>query len=282
MTHVTMPGSSKLSTYEKQQVDAIEAWKNEPPNAVARALSVFAAPAKWLIQRVVPEDAIRGALEGASWLAEQTIDSADLCREGGVSTVFELRHGSLERSDEMAESVHKWAVGIAVTQGAATGVLGLAGMVVDVPFIVTLAVRTIRKIGFCYGYEGTEEWEREFALGVLSASGANSVSEKLEALATLKAVETMLLRQTWKSLGEKAVASTFSKEAGVVAIRNLAKQLGINITKRKALQIIPAVGAGIGATMNGMFIHDVSRAARRSFQERWLTENSKLITAEVM
>jgi hypothetical protein len=38
-----------------------------------------------------------------------------------------------------------------------------------------------------------------------------------------------------------------SKEAGKVVIRGLARQLGINLTRRKTLQIIPVVGAAVGA-----------------------------------
>ena len=59
--------------------------------------------------------------------------------------------------------------------------------------------------------------------------------------------------------------------------RNLAKQLGINITKRKAAQAIPIIGAGVGAAMNLAFINDVSWAARRAFQEKWLIDNNKII-----
>ena len=60
-------------------------------------------------------------------------------------------------------------------------------------------------------------------------------------------------------------------------IKSLAKQLGINLTKRKALQAIPAIGALVGASVNGWYIKEVGWAARRAFQERWLLENHKII-----
>ena len=43
------------------------------------------------------------------------------------------------------------------------------------------------------------------------------------------------------------------------------------------MQVIPIVGAGVGAAMNGSFIRDIGYAARRQFQERWLVDNGKLI-----
>ena len=74
----------------------------------------------------------------------------------------------------------------------------------------------------------------------------------------------------------KATVNKYCNEAILITIKSLAKQLGINITKRKAIQAIPLIGAGVGATMNIAFINDICWAARRSFQERWLIDNGKV------
>jgi len=134
----------------------------------------------------------------------------------------------------------------------------------------------VYKIGVCYGYQCCDERDKNFVLGVLATAGANAMAEKVEALATLRAIQVMLLRQTWKAMAEKAAAQQLSKEAGIVATRQLAKQLGINLTKRKALQAIPIIGAGVGSSVNAWWLKDIGWAARRAFQERWLAENQKL------
>lgn len=81
-------------------------------------------------------------------------------------------------------------------------------------------------------------------------------------------------------MNQKAVASKLSQEGGVIALRNLAKQLGVNLTKRKALAIVPAIGALVGGSANGWWIKEVGWAARRSFQERWLAGAGKLVMTE--
>ena len=73
-------------------------------------------------------------------------------------------------------------------------------------------------------------------------------------------------------MAQTAATNQFSKEAAILSMKSLAKQLGVNLTKRKALQVVPAVGAGVGALMNRQFITDISWAARRTFQEAWLNE----------
>jgi hypothetical protein len=117
--------------------------------------------------------------------------------------------------------------------------------------------------------------EKRFALGILAAAGSNSMKEKVGALLLLKEIETIIAKQTWKAIAEKAARNPLSKEGAIVFVKNLAKQLGINLTKRKILQAIPVVGGAIGASVNGWFVKDVGWAARRAFQQRWLIENGK-------
>jgi len=51
----------------------------------------------------------------------------------------------------------------------------------------------------------------------------------------------------------------------------------INLAKRKALAATPIIGAVMGCPVNVWFIKEVGWAARRSFQEKWLIENHKII-----
>jgi EcsC protein family len=84
----------------------------------------------------------------------------------------------------------------------------------------------------------------------------------------------MVLKQTFKAMGEKAAAMPLGREAAIIALRNLARQLPVNLTKRKLLQTVPVIGGGIGALVNGKFMDDIAWAARRAYQERWLRERS--------
>jgi len=269
--------SDSLNNYEKIQVSAINTWKNEGPGVVSEAVGTVTYPVTWLIQKIIPNTAIQGVLDAANWLANEIADTGDIMQKGEVHKICDLKNKGLELSDDIANSVHNWAVGFAVTEGGATGAAGIFGLAVDIPAIITLALRTIHKVGLCYGYECQSEMDKNFALGVLSAAGANSMTEKIDALTTLRAIEVTVAKQTWKAMAEKAGSQQLSKEGGVIAIKNLAKQLGINITKRKFMQAIPVIGAGVGASVNGWYLKDVGWAARRAFQERWLIDNQKII-----
>lgn len=271
---------NKLTKYEQEQVDAIEKWKREEPGVVSQAFGVAIEPLAWLVNKVIPEKAVRGALDLSNSMAEWLTDTGDVIRDGGVGSVSELRNKDLELSDKLADEVHNWAIGLAVVEGSGTGFFGLPGVAADVPAVITLALRTIHKIGVCYGYECSSELDKRFVLGIMSASGANSIAEKTAALAALRSIEITIAKVTWKKIAEKAAERQLSKEAAILAIKNLAKQLGVNITKRKALASIPFIGAAIGGSVNGWYIKEVGWSARRAFQERWLIDNEKIIDAE--
>ena len=149
-------------------------------------------------------------------------------------------------------------------------------MALDIPFIITFALRTIHKIGLCYGYRNNDEKGKQFVLALLSAAGANTVSERADAVRMLQVIDIMLAKQTLKTVTERALERQLAKETVMISMKNLGRQLGMNITERKILQAIPAIGAVVGASVNGWFINDVGWAARRAFQERWLIENNRI------
>jgi hypothetical protein len=266
-----------LTPYEKSQVKEITKWKKEEPGVVSKAFGIALEPLAWLIKQVVPEAAMRGALDFSCTAAQWMTDTKDVMRDGGVRDLGELKLKDLHLSDRLADEVHNWAIGIGVVEGAGTGVIGLPGMAADIPAIITLALRTVHKIGICYGYESTSENDKNFALGIMAASGANSVAEKTASLATLRSIEVTIAKTTWKRMAEKAATERLSREGAIRTIKNLAKQLGINLTKRKALAAIPFIGAAVGGSVNGWYIKEVGWAARRAFQERWLIDNHKVI-----
>jgi uncharacterized protein (DUF697 family) len=265
-----------LGEYEKEQIRAIDAWRREQPGAISAALGFVMFPISVLIQTIIPREAIRNVLRGASVTAESLADEGDVIRKGDVAEIDALRGKDLRLSDRLANEIHNWAIGIATAEGVGSGMWGIYGLAMDIPFIITFALRTIHKIGLCYGYRNKDENGKRFVLALLSVAGANTASEKAEAVKLLQAIDLMIAKQTMKTVLEKAMQQQLGKEAVLLGMKNLGRQLGLNITRRKVLQAVPAIGAVVGGSVNAWFINDVAWAARRAFQERWLVENDKL------
>ena len=270
----------KQSDYLMQQYALIKAWENEEPGVVSKTFGKLLSPVGKLISVVVPEKVIESAINAANAAAQYLTDTDDVLRDGNVESIEELRTKDLKLCDEMADSVHNWAVGIATAEGVAGGFVGLPGLAADIPFITTLALRTIHKIGVCYGYVAdvsNAEEEKAFVLGVLAAANASTLGEKASFILGLKQISLLIQRNAWKKLAEMGTANLLAKS--IVSVRQAAKLIGVNLTKRKASQSIPFIGGAVGAALNASFINDIAWAARRSYQRRWLEEN-KVIEPE--
>lgn len=270
----------KQSDYLMQQYALIKAWENEEPGVVSKTFGKLLSPVGKLISVVVPEKVIESAINAANAAAQYLTDTADVLRNGNVESIEELRTKDLKLCDQMADSVHNWAVGIATAEGVAGGFVGLPGLVADIPFITTLALRTIHKIGVCYGYvadANNEEEEKAFVLGVLATANASTLGEKASFILGLKQISLLIQRNAWKKLAEMGTANFLAKS--IVSVRQAAKLIGVNLTKRKASQSIPFIGGAVGAALNASFINDIAWAARRSYQRRWLEDN-KVIEPE--
>jgi uncharacterized protein (DUF697 family) len=260
--------NASYDNYEKRQSHEIQSWKYEKPGVVSEFMGSLFKPLSRLFDNALPTNTIQNAIESCNGASKSLIDVEAFKKEANISEISELRSRPLPELDMLANEVHNWAIGIASAEGAATGAAGLAGMALDIPAIITLSFRTINKIALCYGFENNSDEENQIVLSILSVAGANSVTEKEQALAAL---EDMVANNPHKKLAGK----TLENEAAKLIITTLTKQLGINLTKRKALQAVPVIGAAVGASVNGYFIKDTGWAARRIYQERWLKEKYK-------
>ncbi|MFK7031899.1 EcsC family protein [Flavobacterium oreochromis] len=266
-----------MTNYEKKQCIEIEKWKKEEPGVVSKVTGKLFQPVSWLVRQIIPEKTFQSAIESANSISKTLIGIEDFKKEANISKIEDMKNKDLQFCDELADEIHNWAIRYAMTEGAAAGAGGVFTIALDIPFIITLAFRTINKIGLCYGFEEKTETDKQRVLQILSVAGANTMKEKTISLVTLRALEVTIAKTTWKKIAQTGASNRFSKEAAILSIKSLAKQLGVNINKRKALQVVPVVGAGVGALMNRQFITDIAWVARRTFQEAWLNEKYQTI-----
>ncbi len=155
----------------------------------------------------------------------------------------------------MALRVSVAARTLATAEGAATGAGGAATTLLDVPLLFASALRTIIRIGQCYGYPGGDPRDRYFNLGVLTIATAGSVATRLERLDQLKDLEDLLLEETQVDMIRSELLSF--------------------IFQLEVFEEVPAIGIASGALLNLNFMRRVDVTARRVFQERWLKDNGK-------
>ena len=249
----------------KQVLRDQDAYRQAGPSAFPRAVRSLSKPIGFLTNRLIPADVIEAGIRGADWAA------SGLIRKTAIQHDF----SDLDACEEAVAEVRRWALGYAVAGGGAAGAFGALGLALDVPTTITLALRTVRLIGLCYGFGADTEAERVHILDILQLAGSNSVKEKAEAIERLAKERSDFDRANW----QKIVQMTGQTSGSLAATRRVAATLGVNLSTRKVAQLAPVIGAAVGAGVNAAFLNDVAAAARFAYRERWLQINEGIIEA---
>ena len=247
----------------KQLLAEQDAYRGTGPAAFPRAVRSLSKPIGFLTNRLIPADVIEAAIRGADWAASGSIRK----------TAIQHDFSDIQACEDAVADVRRWALGYAVTGGGAAGAFGALGLALDVPATMTLALRTVRLIGLCYGFGADSEAERVHILDILQLAGANSMKEKLEAIEKLAKDRTDFAGTDW----QKIVQLTGQTSGSLTATRRVAATLGVNLSTRKVAQLAPIIGAAVGAGVNAAFLNDVAAAARFAYRERWLQINEGII-----
>ena len=273
-----------LNEYEQKQLQQIREWQAESPGWGTRLLAKPGSKVAGAVQAMVPEDALRAALNGVNRVAEKFSDERSILKRAKLDLLPQLREGELSLCDKLMRTEQRRAMAMGGVGGAAFGIAGAAGMVADIPSLIALALRTIHRTGLCYGEDLRKPQHRKLAIGVFALVSANSLEEKQTAVAALRDFGALSLDDAaWRDGVERAAEREFAKEAAVFSLQNLASKLGINLGQRKAAGVVPVLGALIGGSVNAWYLYDVAQVSRYVFQERWLGDkySAEALTANL-
>ncbi len=275
-----------MDDYAESARNEITLWEDEKPGMLKKIGTAVLMPAEKAAEKLIPakiQETVSKAIEACLvFLAKQgprTFDSEVISKSardraqalaGDRPPHFADR---LQAADERAQHYLSWHVGYAATEGAGTGMLGFAGLAADIPALFGILTRQIQEIGCCYGYDPNSVEEREYLLHILRAGTASNVKLKMEFVVAMKQFEQVLLTVAWKQMAKELANKQLTKGALLAGMRQFANSVGIQLTKRKALQMIPIIGAVVGASLNGVLASDIGRAAYMSYRRRWMQEN---------
>ncbi len=266
--------------------EEIRKWESAGPGFLSRVSDIALWPVQKAVDTFIPEDVQEGvtkavfkALSGLGSSTHLLINEREVKKK---VTEHRQDHGFVLRAmDEAAKHYWRYHVGYAAAQGAATGATGWIGLIADIPALFTISFRLIQQIGICYGYDIRKKSEQEYIMHIFRTASSGDVRAKMEFMLALKQVEEILRIVSWKKLGDTFAAKELTEHSLIVGIRQLARSMGINITKRKALILVPVFGAVIGGGYNSLFINDIGEAAYMSYRRRRLDEDEGMDAASL-
>lgn len=246
-----MTDASRSPTpYEEAQIHEIAAWKSSGPSRLSALIDTLTAPLTWAVGHVVPRGFVAGIVASMETIAARADVGADVARAAGLADVADLRAAALEDCDRLARMFTARAERFAVVEGAAAS---LGGPLFHAPQQLIAALRSIARVGHCYGYPLTEPFYRGVIIDILELSMLQDAPARIKILDALHdAID--------------------ARQADLADNGDYLARASRAILAEEALDLIPVVGSAAGFLFDSQFMHAVDETAHRVFQERWLRD----------
>lgn len=241
------------SSYEDEIKIKLAVWERELMKSPGM-LQNLSQSLQTKINGLLPEKAhqtittaVKGVVHTALFTAEYTPKNAP------------SRGESLEDCDDKAEQVRSFYKKLAAAEGAGTGAGGIMLALADFPLLVGIKMKFLFELAHVYGYSTKDIRERLYILYVFQLA-FSSVDKKRELLPKLK---------DWEAISSSLPGDEQFQEQ--VNWRELQQEYRDTIDFRKMLQLIPGIGAIVGAWANYDLLDELGEAAINAYRLRRLS-----------
>ena len=204
-----------------------------------------------------PVSVRRGVSPRAVWTVSPQAVYGKFRKVRQRSDLFALDLEEVDKAIGWLDAKYK---GVAFTEGAAAGAVGAPGLIADIPALVTLNLRAIGEYATYYGFDVASPRERLFAMHVLGLASSPSDSAKMPVMAQLARIAAdAAKKKAWKEI---------EKEALAILIRQMAKALGLRLTKAKLAQAVPIMGSAVGGEFNAYYTARTPLYVKKGWEHR--------------
>lgn len=170
----------------------------------------------------------------------------------------------VRKLDTACQEGLKKAKNACTVEGAAAGVAGLPGIVVDVPALYGLLFHMIQEVAICYGYEVDPEEEKAHILKILNIGHHMEKADKKKGMEELADIQDMIRRGVPVEDVER-----FAVQKG---LQTMARHLSLALIHRKMAQSVVLVGGVIGASVNRQLAGEVGEVAFHAYRRRYIMD----------
>ncbi len=239
-------------SYEELVRREIRRWEwqlHKPPHVLERASKSVQSS----LNRRIPERVHNSITAAVKSIVHTALFSAEYLPKSKPFFGATLAQSD-ERADEILDRYKKWAA----AEGAGTGAGGILLGMVDFPLLLGIKMKFLFELAQAYGYPTKALHERLFILNTFQL--AFSSPEKKAAL--LKVIKD------WP-VHEQVLVSASNYEEHI-DWRQLQQEYRDTIDFRKLLQLVPGVGAIIGAWANYGLLEELGNTGKNCYRLRRL------------
>lgn len=234
-----------MNAYERIVYREIEEWKRK---MVKRSglLNRLSKKAQVKVNGLIPDKAHQILTDSIKNMVKATLVGSNLTTKKKQSVENTLA----ERDGKLAEKLSSYRR-TAVIEGAGTGAGGLLLGLADFPLLLSIKMKFLFEAASVYGFDTNEYEERLFILHVFKL--AFSSDEKRR--------ETLQIVEEWDGRKEGLMEMDW---------REFQQEYRDYIDFVKMLQLVPGIGAAIGAYANNNLLEHLGEVAKNAYRMRIL------------
>jgi hypothetical protein len=258
----------EIMAWEKGERDSNSSWSRFSNFAINPAARLTARMVPSAVQQATTQ-VIEKTLRLAAHSGKFSVNTKAIHRERTLRLGRKKALGArLKVCDDLAAKFWSTHRTYAAVEGAATG-FGLGGAFADLPLILGIAIRAIKSISLCYGFDTAGPAETDYALHILRLTSSDREKEWKDIQLQIKKMERSLDFKSRKT----------ARVEYLMSIEQYAKSMAVGFIQRKALQMIPLAGVVTGASSNMLYAHEAGRAAYMCYRRRFINEQLKVASA---
>ncbi len=237
-----------MNNYELQVEREVTTWQK----AMLRSPGFFNRLAKRLqdkINKIIPEKVHNAITTTIKQMFRAVLFGS------GMTTVNARTEGSLELREAIVFEKIKFYKHTAAAEGGITGAGGILLGLADFPLLIGIKIKLLFEIASVYGFDTSDYKERLFILHIFQLAFSSDQTRK----------EIYLKLQDWGN-----ISSDLPEDIHGFDWRTFQQEYRDYIDLAKMAQLVPVIGAPVGAVVNYRLITKLGKTAINAYRMRWL------------
>lgn len=236
-----------MNEYELKVYKELIDWKREMTKSPT-VMNRLSKKAQKKVNDMIPEKIHSAVTEAMKGMVQATLTGSQFTTKKAQGEGLTL----LEKDEKLKEKLNTYRR-TATIEGAGTGAAGFIVGLADFPLFLTIKMKFLFEVASIYGFDTSKYEERLFLLYVFQLAFSKDEAK----------VSTLYLIEKWENEGESV------KE---IDWRTLQQEYRDYIDLVKLLQMVPGLGAIVGALANYRLTEHLGNTAMNAYRLRILSK----------
>ena len=240
-----------MNEYEQRALVEVEEWKHKLQKR-SSILNRVSKKAQNKMNSYIPDKVHQTITEAIKQMIQTTLAGSNILKKKNPS-IFHTLQG---RDEELTKKISQYKK-VAVVEGAGTGAGGILLGLADFPLLLSIKMNFLMEAATIYGYDTDQLEERVYLLYIfqLAFSSEGKRREILEVIENWEEEKHKIASLNWQELQQE--------------YRDF-------IDFVKMLQLVPGIGAAVGAYANYNLLDQLGEAARNVYRWRYFQEQEQM------